>query len=153
VEDRFKFRALHKPTNRLFDVYGFNEHFVFENSLDGVGTSETLPAKLEDCELMQCTGLKDKNGKFIFEGDIVTKKYITPIGELTNENDLDFKKEIKFLNGCFGIYTNTEFKPLQQFINCFVNYESYIPNGGYRVVYDDCNMVVLGNIYENPELL
>jgi len=97
--------------------------------------------------------LKDKNGKLIFEGDIVTKRYITPMGELTEENDLDFKKEIKFLNGCFGTYTNTEFKPLQDFINCYKNYASYIPNCGYVIVYDDCNLEIIGNVYENPELL
>lgn len=71
MNERFRFRAWHKPTKKLFDVFSFTDEIVFENTLDGVGNSPTNPAKLADCVLEQCTGLKDKNGKLIYEGDIV----------------------------------------------------------------------------------
>ena len=70
MENRFRFRVWHKPTNKMVDCYGFNKDFVFGDVLDGIGTTYN-PAKTEDCILMQCTGMKDNNGKLIYEGDIV----------------------------------------------------------------------------------
>lgn len=74
MDYRLIYRAWHKPTKRMFTVYGYNCDFVFEDSLDGILTSPTLPAKFEDCVLMQCIGRQDKNGKLIFEYDILKKE-------------------------------------------------------------------------------
>lgn len=62
--DRLRFRAWHKPTKRLFEVLCFTPSLVFENTVDGI-------YKIEDCVLEQCTGLKDKHGRLMFEGDII----------------------------------------------------------------------------------
>ena len=69
MNKEIEFKAFHKPTKKLFDVYGFNKEFVFENTLDGIGTTETNPALIKDCQLIQYVGVKDKKGRKIFEGD------------------------------------------------------------------------------------
>ena len=75
-------------------------------------------------ELMQYTGLHDKNGKEIYEGDIVKIKY----------RDEDIGKVIYEYNGFSIDVTNM--------------------NKNYgRVDFVNYFMEVIGNIYENPELL
>jgi len=72
----------------------------------------------------QYTGLKDKNGKEIYEGDVVSA--------------IDFEKcnyQIKFDDGCF--YFNNQFRAHQL---------------DYPII-QNFRLEVIGNIYENPELL
>lgn len=82
MDIRFKFRAWHKPTKKLFHVHCFTNEHVFENTLDGVGTSPTNPANIEDCVLEQCTGLKDNKLRAVYEGDIVKGPSKLDIGQI-----------------------------------------------------------------------
>lgn len=66
--------------------------------------------------------LNDKNGKLMFEGDIV-KAYL--------HNETKFTEKIEFRNGCFW-FGNWN---IIEFLDKFRNYE------------------VIGNAYDNPELL
>ena len=79
--------------------------------------------------IMQFTGLLDKNGKEIFENDIVCWTF-----------DEKTKKEIVFHEGCFGHFN---------FMGINNEYPEFIPIDKKRAEY----MIVIGNIYQNPELL
>ena len=75
--------------------------------------------------LMQYTGLHDKNGKEIYEGDIVL---------ITRPCILE-KGEVKFINGCFAIKSKDTLLMLYQ---CEIN---------------NFKLEIIGNIYDNPDLL
>jgi len=84
--------------------------------------------------LMQYTGLKDKNGKEIFDGDITCN--------FDSDRSPYFFHEVVFENGCFGYYTKES------------GFHSFASNGYFGWVGGQSNEIeVIGNIYENPELL
>lgn len=110
---QIKFRAWDKRTNEMF-----TDGLVV--SKDGIlccfnGENQ--------CEIMQFTGLNDKNGKEIYEGDIVVVK---------SENN-------KLIGRVFWE------------IDRYRIADKMWVNSIYRL--NEFDLKVIGNIYENPELL
>lgn len=85
--------------------------------------------RLNDLEIMQFTGLKDKNGKEIFEGDIMKH----PIE--TNW----FAWFIEFHGACFCLRN--------------IGVDGYLHEPMYLTEDRVSEREIVGNIYENPDLL
>ena len=128
-----KFRAWDKRNKRMFTVLHWDTS-VLGDSIGRVGGFtgwETLAVGY-DVDLMQYTGLHDKNGVEIYEGDVVYQERFSPD------------------DPAYGYYGETFF------VECDA------PNGGFNLRADgvyteiDSNTLehlkVIGNIYENPEL-
>jgi uncharacterized phage protein (TIGR01671 family) len=119
-----KFRAWLKNDKEMIDV---DEIHWFNGELDIIGDYITFVRKADEIELMQSTGLKDKNGKEIFEGDIVDYKGREAVVKWHGS----YASFIyRFVDGL--LERVSEWDPL------FLAYY---------------NFEVMGNIYENPELL
>ena len=94
--------------------------------------------------LMQFTGLLDKNGKEVYEGDIVHSDYWKNTWEV---QWCDGKREL--LGGQVGWMLNDErWSPVGHVQELTAHCEVSEPDGRR----DYFNGHVLGNIYENPEL-
>ena len=124
-----KFRAWTEEGKVMYyDVYPFKGDTLLL-SYDEIAFDE-VPAS--DFILMQSTGLKDKNGKEIYEGDIVKfsdcddDAHVTPV--VWNKN-----------YACFGVSFSGKYPISFDYLEEF-----------YTELKD---IEVVGNIYEHPELL
>lgn len=82
-----KFRAWHHKMKKMLNVRCIDFHNKATDCIDG---DECFLVKFEDCEIMQSTGLTDKHGKEIFEGDIIQ-----------DDDDERFRYVVEYVNASF----------------------------------------------------
>lgn len=164
MQDRFKYKVKFEIDGQveIFDVTNLDieRGQVFFKREDG--QDYNIGIGCEDVELLQCTGLKDKNGKLIYEGHIV--------------KDLTYLHEVKYvcaflpIFGGLGLISNQDLKDYEF---CKENWESFTINDKVRNLDNRFKLAnqgnnlrcfnmnnlkmdyfeVIGNIYENSELL
>ena len=106
-----KFRVWDKTLNMIHCWSAIENHFTFEELLD-----------TNFFEAMQYTGLKDKNGVEIYEGDILSY--------------FGFEYEVTFEESAFGWSEDGQFYAFAE------------------MAIDEIEKTkIIGNIYENPELV
>lgn len=124
-----KFRAWHNELGRMMSISDmwFNVDSLGEIGLNDTIMNDYISVSPDEIELMQSTGLKDKNGKEIFEGDIV---------------DYKGRKAVIKWHGSYA-----------SFIYRFVDELKERVSEWHPLFLAYYHFEVIGNIYENKELL
>lgn len=146
MENRIKFRAFNPKYGKIYPVIILGDETCYlpydyeeesKNCLLIVQHPQYVEYKLNNLKLMQCTGLKDKNGKLIFEGDIVNYSFQYTNGKASN---VRIGKVIYQENtGVFAIWGDKE--PYGQTKR--ILFEKLITQ----------NIEIIGNIYQDSHLL
>ncbi len=137
-----KFRAWHKDWQAMYQVrkWEFTPDGAVHLITDRYPSTGITEA--DHCEMMQYTGLKDKNGKEIYEGDIV-------IGQEKEAGfppyDSTEPRVIEFRNGCWCFDAGRDDDG--DWIR--FGFWTYSNEGKNQLT----QLEVIGNIHENPELL
>ena len=114
---QIKFRAWEKNLKEMIPVGEIDFNSLMINQ-------STTWRFIDEVELMQYTGLFDKNGTEIYEGDLVSDLLNGSLGEVI------------FDEGCY-----------------LVDWEDELTTITLHQNIREFDVVVVGNIYENPELL
>ena len=123
MESRFRFRAW--DGDEMWPVE--NICFIGAPTVT-IQYNPVMKKRMDSVELMQCTGLKDKNGVLIYEKDC--------LGGILN----------LYVDWCDKCYSHQLFYP---------EYGCFACSGDmhWREIVGDENLEVIGNILENPNLL
>jgi len=120
-----KFRVWDNHQKEFLSYPCFINHLTFK---EFEAFDRMFDVEQEDLCFQQYTGLKDKNNKDIYEGDIVTFRV------LEGSDAIEGKGEVLFVDGMF----------------CFKKGVWWATNDRYFM---QESLEVIGNIFENPELL
>lgn len=141
MTDRFKFRVWNKKSNnyikeKMFYIDKFGGLFKYEKSKSTVYINEPSPYVMclfgNNYTIEQCTGLKDKNGKLIYENDLIK----CPNGI--------YRIAVDDFGLWTAIYNNNPFEGVGEWSDMVKE---------YAFNQNNVELEVLGNIHENADLL
>lgn len=141
MQDRYLFKAKRKDNGEWVEGFYFcmthtdgrhTHHFIIPLGADlSLGTPvEKIQVEVDQSTICQCTGLKDKNGKLIWENDVCDRKEEYP--EIVKYNNGDWTLDYSYSKDRESGY-------------CYCNL-------GFYVLERKC-VEVIGNVFDNPELL
>ena len=139
-----KFRAWEKERKQMVDLFK-----ITPLALDPDLEVDGLFIPFDDrYKLMQYTGLKDKNGKEVYEGDIVLipsyyKEIILDDGSGPRYDEPQIC-DVEMLEGCWGVKIDNPDELFDRGFYSFLKIKNDIT---------DDPIEIIGNIYENKDLL
>ena len=136
-EEGFSYRTKYKNGDWVYGLLTDCENYA--GFAEMTNTDGVTGIEVDKETVGQYTGINDKNGKKIFEGDIVKYNIVTKFSEGEDLEDAEERHEC--IDTVF--FTNGRFRPAPIRIDC----EDF----WYAWAYDDFE--VIGNIHDNPELL
>lgn len=136
MEDRYLYKAKRKDNGEWVQGYLYG---IWEKRYILWGMTNDIPNMIEvdPSTICQCTGLKDKNGKLIWENDIVKYHFGNVYAQIR-----------------YGAYQNCFDSQKAEHIGFYVDWsenKNYRKNLGYWI--NMVNAEVIGNIFDNKELL
>ncbi len=149
MNDRFKFRVWNIEQKKYEDLTRTDVLYLIDtngqlNRVIVYGPSNDIPCDthfftkpLEKYFKVEfCTGLRDKNGKLIFEGDIV---------KLTNTKECETQIRVVIYKDCAFQFNLQNSMQIDKPLYCWaINYLNH---------YKHIELEIIGNIYENKELV
>ena len=132
MNDRYLYRAKRKNCRGLTKEMWWVEGYLYgicERRYILWGMTNDVPnmVEVDPSTICQCTSLKDKNGKLIWENDIVNCFEAECCGKISwNESEAGFYFDVLLEDGAY------EEEHIYDYVDC---------------------MDVIGNIFDNPELL
>lgn len=141
MNDRFLFRA--KRVDNGEWTYGYL-YCIWERKYILWGMTNDVPdmTEVDPSTICQCTGLKDRNGKLIWENDIVRFQFDNDDCPFPNK---DTKKRV-------GKVFFSDFRASWS-IAMGRNGSKALNNDLFKYVQNGNRVEVIGNIFDNPELL
>ena len=124
----FKFRAWDNKRKFMDDVW------CIDTEHDEVSFSHHNASYLQDCDIMQCTGLKDIDGVDIYEGDIIEDNVMQGTKDPNVWELVDLRMVIKW----------------NESVGAFMRYRGKY---GYGYLVNNKRPKVVGNIYEDWDLI
>lgn len=143
MEDRYLFKAKRIDNGEWvigFYAYINKKHYIYTGQLIHSGLYDIAERfEVDPSTICQCTGLKDKDGKLIWENDIVKDLFSDACAQI----------EYGSYQSCFD---STKTEHVGFYVDWSGKYtKRYRKDLGYWIHMVDEE--VIGNIFENPELL